>query len=1007
MSADPNNYVKNANIPDSASKTSSTTEKEGTRDKSPSNTSTNGHTTEKPDSKKRDGKQVPENNKTPATTEPPSHINSTPGLNQQPCKTPSKGLTKPTATLKINITGFKNKNPQKLRDTLLLLDPALKSSFDYRHYPDPKVVIGTNGKPFAVYSLPKHVALRMIAKSGSQGTRGTKLTITSHNGDTSSSAAVITGLPQSVTLNDIKDHLKYVHDEHFDKIQDIALNWDQRTHTKTCSFHVPLNEYQFFLTPIVIDGRRFQIAPGHPQKPPTSPLEMPKPPQRQSQKKSNLKFTAPLELRNRFAQMTSDQGDDEDEEEIGKSEAFIQVKTKARNKTEKKRRRRAKINATKLASMQEDPMETDTDTNTTIDGQIDLTPLTRNATDPTYMTQTPEKQPNVDFTNTDWGKYMQDATPHQQTFNNDSLVREEREGTVSPYTMYLHPDIAELRQEETEDRTDHGENREADHNRMESPEVDPERKDPMENPEADHTHLESPEVDLTQKGSAENPEADHTCEEIPEVDQSRTEQVENPEEDHTCVESPEVDRSTQNGGTLEGPEVDQATVENPEVDHHLQQHVDEVVYRMESDRTTLSEQSDPEIPVEDKTQTLDDTPQESPLETLTATDSEPIQSQGNDQIPRPMTSDGEMVLTQTTQPPRDMVIPETPTSELETETVLTKTDLTNNKLKHDKRHHVDGSSDESDARGRSKVKRRPRAQSLDSDHARDLTPSNMNHLKSRHSRPKVTPTNHLNRKQDLDIDFNTGTPTDRHRDRSPLTTKDTRAKSTPPAPRVSTADHRNLQSLEKPPTAPKDENSSPASQVLPQKSKVAQEELQKKIMLRKFTCSSSSMNGNNNKVKKAMKERGGINPRDLLEVLIHHKFNFAQLSNQSRHEFKYTPQEREKLTALLMFYYISHEEEAVREWPTQLGSLPHTIKYSWIHFCRQFKNRDASNSWQHGPPEMDKYISIGKDIVYPATFDGHVLRRVAKELLSHEVKFSPKGKTTQKKKQDGSKSYHR
>ena len=61
----------------------------------------------------------------------------------------------------------------------------------------------------------------------------------------------------------------------------------------------------------------FQIAPGHLQNPPTSHLEMPKPQQRQAQKKSNLKFTAPLELCNRFAQITSDQGDDEDEEEIG------------------------------------------------------------------------------------------------------------------------------------------------------------------------------------------------------------------------------------------------------------------------------------------------------------------------------------------------------------------------------------------------------------------------------------------------------------------------------------------------------------------------------------------------------------------------------------------------------------------------------------------------------------------------------------------------------------------
>ena len=141
-----------------------------------------------------------------------------------------------------------------------------------------------------------------------------------------------------------------------------------------------------------------------------------------------------------------------------------------------------------------------------------------------------------------------------------------------------------------------------------------------------------------------------------------------------------------------------------------------------------------------------------------------------------------------------------------------------------------------------------------------------------------------------------------------------------------------------------------------------------------------------------------IQPKMLLDLILTNDFRFSELHASQNHEFTYGQQDQEKLTALLLLYYVSYSESDIDHWPSTLPTLPHTVANNWRHFCRQFQRCKVDHCWKEGPPELDKYIGIAKDLVNPVEFGGKSLRQTARNAYTAFEKAS-KNKNKIKDKQ--------
>ena len=61
-------------------------------------------------------------------------------------------------------------------------------------------------------------------------------------------------------------------------------------------------------------------------------------------------------------------------------------------------------------------------------------------------------------------------------------------------------------------------------------------------------------------------------------------------------------------------------------------------------------------------------------------------------------------------------------------------------------------------------------------------------------------------------------------------------------------------------------------------------------------------------------------------------------------KYTYGTDQYEKLTALLLFYFSSQEEESIEQWPQNLEPLPTPIAANWTTYCQQFQKRDRSTN---------------------------------------------------------------
>ena len=132
-----------------------------------------------------------------------------------------------------------------------------------------------------------------------------------------------------------------------------------------------------------------------------------------------------------------------------------------------------------------------------------------------------------------------------------------------------------------------------------------------------------------------------------------------------------------------------------------------------------------------------------------------------------------------------------------------------------------------------------------------------------------------------------------------------------------------------------------------------------------------------------------VHPKDLLQVILFNHFKFHDIQNMattlSTAEYIYGTDQYEKLTALLLFYFSSQEEEAIQQWPQNLEPLPTTIAANWTTYCQQFKKRDRStNSWVAGPQDIDKHIAVANDLIKPAMLQSNTLRTVARKRASQD-----------------------
>ena len=138
-----------------------------------------------------------------------------------------------------------------------------------------------------------------------------------------------------------------------------------------------------------------------------------------------------------------------------------------------------------------------------------------------------------------------------------------------------------------------------------------------------------------------------------------------------------------------------------------------------------------------------------------------------------------------------------------------------------------------------------------------------------------------------------------------------------------------------------------------------------------------------------------IHPKTLLEFLIIKGFNFHEVQD-SQQEYEYGVTEYEKLTALLLFYCVSQEEETIHQWPTHLQPLPTTIAENWKNNCNQFKQQNVNNHlWANGPPDIDKHIAVANDLLQPSKVQSESLRTIARKRSSEDkkskqlIKFNP------------------
>ena len=168
---------------------------------------------------------------------------------------------KPTPTVDLYITGFNIRNKQHLKSNILELDPSFHNMFNSNHYPDPQICVGSKKKCFVHMLLPQHVAEKILNKRD-QYKKRFKYDLSRYK-DKKITGLIVKGLHSDTTENDIKEHLQYTHDAHYDRISHIQLSWNSETRSKLLSFHVPTEEVGFYLQPLKIDGQSYSIHAAH------------------------------------------------------------------------------------------------------------------------------------------------------------------------------------------------------------------------------------------------------------------------------------------------------------------------------------------------------------------------------------------------------------------------------------------------------------------------------------------------------------------------------------------------------------------------------------------------------------------------------------------------------------------------------------------------------------------------------------------------------------------------
>ena len=917
----------------------------------------------------------------------------------------------PTPTFKINIKGFNHRNKEQLWTEILNIDPEIKKLYQQKNYPPPKIVHGTDKKPFAVMLLPQHVAIRLIGNSG-KNVRGRKYTISRYAKNSNTRGLVVKGLQQELTDMEIMDALQFLHGESGDKIFANEIFLDGNTNTKTLIFHVPMDQVAFFVEPIKINGITYQVSPAHQfhKTPPAttrnnrdtatssssttsssnainrSNAPISNPNSNNSNNKPGILKTAnaamvskpsktePKSLltntlihNNRFSPLTPMEESTEDEVFIPNPNTY----NNGRRVKKGKRKNRTKI------SNKTDPMEVEYPLLCEYSSTSNS-----DATDATDDPPFPEETPKMNLTAADNIIHEQTTefkTPTKKVdFTNTTFIPNDKTNTPPLITTSpepKHPDHEKISSElmgNTPDqqinlpvnKSDDNENRPSETDIETLSHEHPNDQLPEEK-KSDH-----PPEDLPQQSDLNMPLT------IPEHNNWYYTTPAEPATDETVIndlsgEKIPHDRELQLLQTVDN--MSQEILQEQQCDFHIHTETDtgqiELPIASGEQHNNDSNDNSDQLNIPSIDTNSDNTPTQIILETnKSAEQDEQIVSDDNDSI-----GDSEQLkIVHNATGSDTQIIPETSSSSSESSS-FSVTDIirrfpvpqpmeTESNIK--RRRTVSDSADDSD-RGRPKTKKIPPrvkkrdTQSLGPNCDRQECPSISGHklkrkIANKTSRLPYSSTSSQRNKSASPV-----------RQRSPLTERKSSSQ-----PNATLEDH--------PEHTKSNLNIPPALTV------TTEEAL--RFQFGGFSLDITPQH----KVQKSsdfaekIKNGSEIHPKDLLEILFFENFDFHYFRDISdsvtkRQEYKYGILDQEKLTALLLFFYVTQDRNMIKTWPTQFKPLNQTIIDTWKHFCKQCRNPKFG---QEGPKDLGKYIDTANDLIYPAQIDSDTLRSIARKVAS-------------------------
>ena len=1020
-----------------------------------SNPLTSTSTTKQQPSKDSKDKEPDESKqKTPPSKEAPKASNST--LNSSNISNNSYLQIDPSPTHKLNIKGFSSKNNEQLLSHVLEQFPNIQTMYNPNNYPLPKVWKGTNQKLVAVMLVPKHVAQLILSVNGNK--KSSKLVITRHDRKSHLHGLVIKGIDKNLTENELIDALRYTHEEeHFSNITNIELKWDKTTNTKLLTLHVPQNQLNFFLTPIVVNGIRYPVTAAH---------QFNKLPQAAKGVSNFPRYNdniAGITLKNRYSALETSDTEDSTVKDQQTSQTARKKKT---NKTTKKLKtdnyQEKKLHKSNNNDNQIHPMDIVDDDEHTPGKDIDIDTHKINKTDkhlsmdiPDDIASTPDEDIDIEK-DIDILRTLGDP-PTQETGNNNDTSKENL--STFPNTDWTVPDNNDSQNIPVPAKSDtHFVNQafvKAEDLKMDigidfqlhqltppndtSDPVSNDAKTPTPTTSQEHVpNITASPTDIPNGAVLMPPDeldtiSDDTINAL-EKEQNRTahnskEELIPPKESSQSILSEEKDSNVieQQLGEDKTPSAEAATViSTDENDQQEKPTIDKLEDQCTVTKTSTTSAADACTEETEEQAEIITTDPQNQLTNKDQHDNKKASTPQDDPTNTPNLNNHNIA-----------------TNEVTENSIYAAASLSNDAVSPSKSTDVSTSdSDDNFEDGiryfktptepdnsalvvkTSALFKRPHgSDSSDNERGRPTE-----------KKPYIKPTQRMSHSVETDSNRESSPEKIRTRSRTPLKSRrrqekeilpssknsqpSTSFRQRSPHPKSNHYNHSNIPSSSANPImVQKTTNQASQSELHNKHSKILLEsspaantssthitETYKNdgsniVHFRKYLVDFNPHAVYNKLISLRQHQDKPVPPKTLLDLILALTFNYKDLHEDIDHQFKYLAEDHDKITALLLFYEVSQTEDDIAEWPPLLPSLPHKVAENWKGFCRSFKRRGNSNhSWSDGPADMEKYIGIAKDLTHPAKFATNAFRNIArtttKDHNSKKLKTSSSNNTS-------------